>query len=108
MKKKVEPDWVKRNRERSIERYHKRKFKYNLFRIVAFVMFGFALTLLFLLQNESRKNSVIIDSIQFKSDSIRDELFSTEIELSRYQITLENMDSVTKEKFESFLYTQTE
>jgi hypothetical protein len=74
-------------------------------------MFGFALTLLFMLQNEkqiSRAKSVIIDSIQFKSDSIRDELFSTEIELSRYQITLDNMDSITKEKFESFLYTQTE
>jgi hypothetical protein len=74
-------------------------------------MFSFALTLLFMLQNErqiSRAKSVIIDSIQFKSDSIRDELFSTEIELSRYQITLDNMDSITKEKFESFLYTQTE
>jgi hypothetical protein len=85
--------------------------KNNLFRIAAFVMFSFALTLLFMLQNErqiSRAKSVIIDSIQFKSDSIRDELFSTEIELSRYQITLDNMDSITKEKFESFLYTQTE
>jgi len=85
--------------------------KNNLFRIAAFLMFCFALTLLFLLQNEkqiSRAKSVIIDSIQFKSDSIRDELFSTEIELSRYQITLDNMDSITKEKFESFLYTQTE
>jgi hypothetical protein len=85
--------------------------KNNLFIIAAFVMFSFALTLLFMLQNErqiSRAKSVIIDSIQFKSDSIRDELFSTEIELSRYQITLDNMDSITKEKFESFLYTQTE
>jgi|694.fasta_scaffold05330_35 hypothetical protein len=87
------------------------KPKYNLFRIVSFLLFGFALILLFMLQNEkqiSRAKSVIIDSIQFKSDSIRDELFSTEIELSRYQITLDNMDSITKEKFESFLYTQTE
>lgn len=55
-----------------------------------------------------KEQSLAKDSLQWKYDSVRDVLFSTEVELTRYQITLENMDSVTKEKFEHFLYTQTE
>lgn len=59
-------------------------------------------------RSEYKEQTLAKDSLQSKYDSVRDVLFSTEVELTRYQITLENMDSVTKEKFERFLYTQTE
>jgi hypothetical protein len=71
-------------------------------------MFCCAFAFYFKYQDAKQFNAESIKSLQHQSDSLRDELFSTEVELTRYQITLENMDSITKQKFETFLYTQTE
>lgn len=87
------------------------EMKNNIYLIIAALLFCFAFAFYFKYQDattEISTNSATIDSLQYKYDSVRDELFSTEVQLNRYQITLENMDSVTKEKFEAFLYTQTE
>jgi hypothetical protein len=107
-KKKIEPDWVQRNRERSNKRYHRNKMKYNILIVFSFAMFCCAFAFYFKYQDAKQFNAESIKSLQHQSDSLRDELFSTEVELTRYQITLENMDSITKQKFETFLYTQTE
>ena len=60
------------------------------------------------LKYELKQKSLSNDSLQFRYDSVQDVLFSTEVELGRYQVTLENMDTVTKKKFEDYLYSQTE
>ena len=85
--------------------------KFNIVTYISVFLFCISFALYFKLDDAKKSNAeikVTLDSIQWKHDSISDELFSTEIELNRYQITLENMDSTTKEKFEKFLYTQTE
>lgn len=85
--------------------------KFNIVTYISVFLFCISFALYFKLDDAKKSNAeikVTLDSIQWQHDSIRDELFSTQIELNRYQITLENMDSITKEKFETFLYTQTE
>lgn len=85
--------------------------KNNVLIYISVFIFCIAFALYFKLDDAKQYNAeikVTLDSIQWQHDSIRDELFSTQIELNRYQITLENMDSITKEKFETYLYNQTE
>lgn len=59
-------------------------------------------------KREMKQSLISKDSLQFKYDSINDALFSTQIELGRYEVTLEAMDSITRKKFEDYLYSQTE
>lgn len=85
--------------------------KNNIWLAICVIFFCISFALYFKLDDANKNNAeikVTLDSIQWQHDSIRDVLFSTEVELNRYQITLENMDSITKKKFETFLYTQTE
>jgi hypothetical protein len=85
--------------------------KNNVLIYISVFIFCIAFALYFKLDDAKQNNAeikVTLDSIQWQHDSIRDELFSTQIELNRYQITLENIDSITKEKFETYLYNQTE
>lgn len=57
----------------------------------------------------SNRNEV--NDCQVKADSLRDELFNTQVELGRYEITLEILkerDSIAAQKFEKIMYTETE
>ena len=56
-------------------------------------------------------NSKPVNNHQATIDSLQSEIFVKEVQLSRYEITLELLketDSIAAQKFEYILYTQTE
>jgi hypothetical protein len=65
--------------------------------------------IMLLLISCSNKNEV--SNYQSKADSLHDKLFNTQVELGRYETTLEILkekDSVAAQKFEHIMYTETE
>lgn len=65
------------------------------------------ITLLFI----SCKSNPEVNNYQRKIDSLHGELFVKQVELNRYEITLDILkerDSIAAAKFEEILYTETE